>query len=193
MGMKSVFKASRTRTRAVRRTEWVWVFERKRERQGWYSSTINSRHESSSSPLLLLLLLLFAQREAVPLRFAALLAEVLLSHFGNITRLGYLDAQSALGNPPVRTSTLTLRTSTIHAMPLCSHQSHSKPTQVPFSLALCPRPTHPTDPVATGPSPGPLHPLTPSPFDPLSHAPSGFFFFLSSHPPSPPPTLDFNP
>lgn len=29
----------------------MWVFERKRERQGWYSSIINSRHKSSS-PLL---------------------------------------------------------------------------------------------------------------------------------------------
>lgn len=43
-----------------------------------------------------------------------------------------------------------------------AHRTQSKPTQVPFSLALCPRPTHPSDPVATGPLPRPpLHPLTP--------------------------------
>lgn len=66
--------------------------------------------------------------------------------------------------------------SPLHA-PL-SHQNHSKPTQVPFSLALCPRPTHPSDPVATGPLPRPLHPLTPHL---LTHCPTlSLAFFVTS-------------
>lgn len=90
--------------------------------------------------------------------------QILLEHqlLGNITQLGYFDAQLALGNLPVCISTPYppgLRPS-LHA-PL-THQTHSKPTQVPFSLAFCPRPTHPSDPIATGPLPRPpLHPLTP--------------------------------
>lgn len=61
-----------------------------------------------------------------------------------------------------------------------SRQTHARPTQVPFGLALCPRPTHPSDPVVTGPLPGPLHPLTPHL---LTHCPTlPLAFFLSLQP-----------
>lgn len=43
-----------------------------------------------------------------------------------------------------------------------THRTHFEPTQVTFRLALCPRPTHPSDPVTTGSLPRPpSHPLTP--------------------------------
>lgn len=62
----------------------------------------------------------------------------------------------------------------LHA--LLSHHTHSEPTQVPFSLALCPRPTQPSDLVATGPLPWPpLHALTPHL---LTHCPTLPLAFL---------------
>lgn len=57
-----------------------------------------------------------------------------------------------------------------------SRQIRGKPTQRPFSLALCPRPTLPSDPWTQDPLPWPpFAPMDPSPPDPLSHAPFGFF------------------
>lgn len=99
------------------------------------------------------------------------------SHFENIIWVNNFEAQLALRIHPG---------CVFHPHPLFPHpwfhcfllpeKISGQPTQAPFTLALCPRPTLPSDPWSQDPMPWPpFASMDPSPLDPLSHAPFGFF------------------
>lgn len=130
---------------------------------------------------------LLTQCKAVPPKFCGFLEEedfIGVSHFWNITRMGYFDARLALGNPPVRSSTLTLWTSTIHSMPLYPIRltvSPPKCLQSAWHSARGPY-THLT------PLPRPLPPLTPHLLTHCLTLPLTFCFVTNHHHPHWPST-----
>lgn len=78
-------------------------------------------------------------------------------------------------------------TSSLHITPSLFHPTHCEPTQVPFSLALCQRPKHQSDPVTIAPTPfAPVWPLTSWPTVPRS------LWLFRHHRPTTPPTLTVN-